>query len=203
VRESGEELVKRRLKALREHLWNSWRIYAGAEPAPEWLETGVIGCGCGGRNRAERKAALKAFTEQPIRQGSLESPWKGLVGGMVLGEREYARRLLSGREVNEQEQTPARRLRGRVEWGELVRVAEKLRGAPWASWAERHGDWGRDGLMHVAVRYGGLRLVEVMRHTGMKYQAAAQAVKRFAEALEQDPDRKDFVARLKRQMSII
>jgi hypothetical protein len=70
----GRELVKRRMAVLREHRWSSWRIYDGAELNPGWLATDVIGRGCGGRSRDERKAALKAYTEQPIRQGVLESP---------------------------------------------------------------------------------------------------------------------------------
>jgi hypothetical protein len=38
--------------------------------------------------------------------------------------------------------------------------------------------------MHVAVRYGGLRLEEVVREvSGLRYQAAAEAVKRFEAAL--------------------
>lgn len=57
--------------------------------------------------------------------------------------------------------------------------------------------------MHVAVRYGGLRLAEVVRQTGMKYQAAAQAVKRWREALAEYPARKAFVAKLKQQISLI
>ncbi len=199
----GQELLRRRLMILGEHRWSSWRIYSGAEPAPGWLETGVIGRGCGGRSCAQQRAALKAFTEQPIRQGVLESPWAGLVGGMVLGEAEYARKLLSGRKVDEQEQTAARGMRRRVEWVELVRAAEQIKGDHWDRWAERHGDWGRDGLMHVAVRYGGLRLAEVVRQTGMKYQAAAQAVKRFREALAEDPARKVFVTKLKQGISLI
>ena len=80
---------------LREYRWSSWRIYAGAESAPAWLETGVVGRAWGGGNRAERQAALKAYTEQPVRQGGLDSPWAGLGGGIVLGEAEYARKLLS------------------------------------------------------------------------------------------------------------
>ena len=74
----------------------------------------------------------------------MESPWEGLIGGIVLGEREYARRLLSGRELNEQEQSAARRLRRRTDWTGLVRAAEQARGEKWSHWAERHGDWGRD-----------------------------------------------------------
>ncbi len=139
---------------------------------------------------------MKAYTEQPIRQGVLESPWEGLVAGVVLGESVYARKLLSGRKVNEEEQTPARQMRRRVGWQELVGAAEKIRGEPWDRWAERHGDWGRDGVMYVAVRHGGMRLAEVVRSVGLKYQAAAQAVKRFAQTLADDPERKRFVAKL-------
>jgi hypothetical protein len=200
----GQELVKRRLAVLRDHPWNSWRIYMGVEPNAGWLETGVIGTRCGGRSRVERRAALKAFTEQPIRQGGLESPWEGLAGGVVLGDSGYARKLLAGRKVNEAEQTPARRLRRRVRWEEVVRAAEKIRGESWAKWAERHGDWGRDGAIYVAVRYGGLRLAEVVGEVGLKYQAAAQGIKRFARMLaENDQQRRRFVAKLKLQLSII
>jgi putative transposase len=199
----GRELVKRRVGVLREHRWSSWRIYDGAEPNPGWLATDVIGRGCGGRSRVERRAALKAYTEQPIRQGVLESPWEGLVGGVVLGESGYARRLLAGRKVNEEEQTPARRMRRRAGWEEVARAAEKIKGEKWDRWAERHGDWGRDGAMYFAVRHGGLRLAEVVRQAGMKYQAAAQAVKRFGQEMAEDAERKRFVSKLKDEVSTI
>jgi hypothetical protein len=185
----GEELLRRRLDTLGAHPWSPWRIYMGMEPHPGWLETGVLGRACGGRSRPERRAALKAYTEQPIRQGVLHNPWEGLVAGVVLGDSAYARKLLSGRKVNEEEQTPARRLRRRVGWEELVEAAERIRGEAWERWAERHGDWGRDGVMYVAVRHGGMRLAEVVRPVGLKYQAAAQAVKRFAQTQADDPKR--------------
>jgi len=51
------------------------------------------------------------------------------------------------------------------------------------------------------VRHGGMRLVEVVREVGMKYQAAAQGVKRFARALAEDPERKRFVAKLRNLLS--
>ena len=199
----GEELVKRRLQVLRDYRWSSWRIYMGAEANAGWLESGVIGRRCGGRSGAERRAALKKYTEHPVRQGELESPREGLVGGIVLGEREYARGLLTGRKVSQEEQTPVRRLHQRVKWIELVRAAEKIKGEPWERWAERHGDWSRDATMYVATRYGGLRLAEVVREMGIRYQAAAQAAKRFGQALTDDPKRERFVAALQREMSTI
>jgi putative transposase len=198
----GSELVKRRLAVLHEYRWSSWRVYHGSEPAAAWLETGVISKGCGGRSRTEQRAALQAYTERPIRQGGLESPWTGLVGGLVLGEAEFARRLLGGAKVNQEEQTEVRRMRRRVSWEQVVRAAEKIREDQWVRLAERHGDWSRDGAIYVAVRHGGLRLVEVVREIGrLRYQAAAQAVKRFGEAMLQDPDRQRFVSKLKRHSS--
>jgi putative transposase len=185
----GLELVKRRLGVLRDYRWSSWRVYEGAEAAPGWLETGMIGRGCGGRSRKEQQAALKAYTVEPVRQGVLENPWEGLKGGSVLGEAEYARRLLAGRRMDEEEQTEARRMRRRVAWEEVIGAAERVRGRKWEDWAERHGDWGRDGAIYIAVRHGGLRLAEVVRRMeGLKYQAAAQAVKRFGRAMTEDPE---------------
>jgi len=72
----------------------------------------------------------------------------------------------------------ARWMRRRVSGEEVVKAAEKLRGSGWDEWAERHGDWSRDGAMHLVVRPGGLRLAEVVREVpGLRYHAAAQAVK--------------------------
>ena len=78
-----------------------------------------------------------------------------------------------------------------------------LGGESWDQWAERHGDWGRDGVRYVAVRHGGLRLAEVVRAVGMKDQAGVQGVKRFGEALADDPERTRFVSKLKRELSLI
>ncbi|NLH71561.1 MAG: hypothetical protein GX456_00745 [Verrucomicrobia bacterium] len=82
-----------------------------------------------------------------------------------------------------------------------MRAAEKIRGGSWERWADRYGDWGRDGVMYVAVRHGGMRLAEVVREVGIEYQAGAQAVKRFGQALGSDPARRQFVGTLRREIS--
>jgi hypothetical protein len=38
---------------------------------------------------------------------------------------------------------------------------------------------------------------------GVRYQAAAQAVKRLGEAMPKDPERREFVSKLKPEMSTI
>ncbi len=83
-------------------------------------------------------------------------------------------------------------------------VAEEELGRPWKTMLETHGDWGRDGTMLVAVRYGRRRLVEVVRETqGLHYAAAAQAVKRFAAALEADREKFRIVARVRAKISLV
>ena len=37
---------------------------------------------CGGKTEQERRAALREYTEQAVRQGSIERPWDRLVAGM-------------------------------------------------------------------------------------------------------------------------
>jgi REP element-mobilizing transposase RayT len=200
----GKALVLRRLEVLQEFPWSSWRVYSGAEGDPEWLETSWIGRGCGGRSRTEQRAALCAYTEEPIRQGGVERPWDRLVGGLVLGEAGFARQIMEGQRVVQEEQTAARRMRPRVLWGDVVRKCEALRGRPWGEWAGSYGDWSRDAAVHVAVRYGGMRLAEVVKELpGIRYQALAQGARRFVAQLEVDPERRKFVEDLRRELSII
>ena len=42
----------------------------------------------------EQRRALTAFTEGPIRQGVLESPWESLVAGFILGDEVKAQQVL-------------------------------------------------------------------------------------------------------------
>ncbi len=95
-------------------------------------------------------------------------------------------------------------MRGRVPWAEVVRATEAICGRRWAELLTAHGDWGRDGALYYAVRHGGQRLAEVVAQVpGLKYPAAAQAIKRFGLALEQDAARRRWVADLKRHLSNI
>jgi hypothetical protein len=202
----GAELVRKRLQELKDYRWSSWRVYQGAEVAPGWLETGLVGAGCGGRNREERRQALQEYTETPVRQGRMDSPWTGLIGGLVLGSKEYAQGLLKGlksQRVDGKVMTSVRQIQrtGRVGWPEIVAAAEALRGKRWSQMAESWGDWGRDGTIYVAVRYGQQRLADIVRLVGgLKYGTAAQAVRRFAAGLAKDADKVSFVENMRRRL---
>jgi putative transposase len=199
----GAALVARRLAVLHGFPWSSWRVYSGADPKPEWLKTEVVGAGCGGGNRAAQRTALRAYTEAPVREGHMESPWERLKGGLVLGDEEYAERLVRDAKVNSEEQTEASRLgrSSRVGWREIVKAAEGELGRKWVEMTAAYGDWGRDGVLYVATRYGGYRLAELLGEMPeLKYQAAAQGVRRFRLGLKEDPAKERFVNRLKKQL---
>ena len=102
-----------------------------------------------------------------------------------------------------QEQTETRRLQRnrRVVFGAIVGPAEAVSGRTWAEMLASHGDWRRDATMHVAVRHGGWRLAEVLREIpGLKYQAAAQGVRRFRLQAEADPAKRQCAEKLKRDL---
>jgi hypothetical protein len=39
---------------------------------------------CGGKTERERRAALREYTEAPVRQGTIERPWDRLVAGLAM-----------------------------------------------------------------------------------------------------------------------
>ena len=199
----GAERVARRLRVLNEWRWSSWRIYAGAEPVPKWMELRTIRGACGGRTASEQRRALRLYTEEPLRQGRWESPWDRLVGGLVLGSEGFARKVLKSGRLNREQQTPARRLErsGRPSIESVIQAAERILGQPWNRLLTAHGDWGRDGVLFVATRYGRFRIQELLKEVpGLRYSAAALAIQRFGRAATSDRERSKFVERLRLEM---
>ncbi len=208
IPDPGAGLVARRLEALDSYPWSSWQVYGGREPEPGWLETGFVRRASGGRSRKEQAAALRAYTEAPLRQGRLDNPWERVVGGVVLGDAAHAKQLLADARadarVDAGEPTEVRTLSrgGRVDWETLVKWAEEEAEVKWEEALERYGDWTRDAVLYLAVRHAGYGLSEVYgRIPGLKYQAGAQAVRRIEQRRLKDPECDRFIRRLVRQMS--
>lgn len=88
---------------------------------------------------------------------------------------------------------------GRVEWRVLVEWAEKVLGRPWTPRWEVYWDLGQNAVTYDTVHQERYRLAEVFRQMdGLKYAAPAQAVRRFGEREAGNPDRRRFVANLRR-----
>ncbi|MFM8357508.1 MAG: hypothetical protein ACKOET_03035 [Verrucomicrobiota bacterium] len=87
-------------------------------------------------------------------------------------------------------------------WKDLVRATEQLLGRSWSEMTTQYGDWDRNGLMAVATRHLGWRLVEVVREIpGLGYTAAAQGIRRFWSQLPKDPRKERFRRGLLAQLS--
>jgi len=167
------------------------------------VESGAVARGAVGRNTRERRSALVSYTEAPIRQGRLDNPWEGLVGGVVLGEVREAEALIRKAAKNPEKArrvvvAAARRIR--PEWPVIVKAAESIRGRSWREMCEGHGDWGRDGVVAVATRHLGWGLVEVSgKMPGVKYGSLAQGVRRFWRPAGERTELEEFARRMRRK----
>ncbi len=148
------------------------------------------------RTDDDQRRFLGCLSELPERFGVA-------LHAFVLGDADYANRLLKQAEADVGEQTEARRLAhpGQIGWEQLVDWAEKETGVEWQEALVRHGDWTRDAVVYVAVKRGGWRLSEVVgRIAGLKYPAAGQGMKRIEERRTRDPACDRFIRRLRDQI---
>ena len=196
------EVVAERLRRLREFRWSSYRAYAGYSAPPAWLCLPPLAWLCGGRSETDRRAALRQYTEQPVRQGVLERPWDRLVAGIALGSEAFARRLRQGLRANRREQAQARKLEAHAGWAAIVSALEAVKGEDWAQFSQRHGDWGRDAALWLGRRVGRLRLGELGALAGgIDYAAVGQAVARFNKRLTAQPHLSRTISALQAKLS--
>jgi putative transposase len=198
----SREAVQERLGVLRAWRWSSYPAYAGWAPVPQWLSAEVLGRSCGGRTAAEKRTALRAYTESAVREGLPERPWERLIGGVILGSERFARAVRAKLQPDEREQPGARQLSGRVNWEQIVQAVESAKGESWAQFRDRHGDWGRDVALWVGRRLGRLKLRELAQLAGgLDYTTAGAAVNRISLRLAHDETLRRQVQRIERQLS--
>ena len=195
-------LVRERLQRLRQYRWSSYRAYAGATCRPNWLTTQRVAQMVGKLNRRETAAtAYRRFVETPLREGLLESPWERLQAGVLLGPADFVRRWRGRVTGDAREQPQFKRLRPQPVFTDVVRAVEQIKGEPWERFRDRYGDWGRDMVVYVARRHGGLRLRELAAVTGgLDYGSVAMASKRFGKRLLTDRSLRQHYQRIKTQL---
>lgn len=150
----SSELVAERLSVLRQYRWSSYPGYAGYRQPLNWVCPEPLTRLCGGNTTEDRRAALRQYTEAPLKQGVLEPPWSRLVGGVVLGTVGFAEKLRQQAHGNPREQKPLRAPARAASWDQIVAALERIRGEHWTEFAQRHGDWGRDAALWLGRRAG-------------------------------------------------
>ncbi len=182
------EVVGQRMEVLRKYRWSSYGALAGYRPAPDWVWLQDLRGLSGGRGEVEQSKAVRQYTEDAVREGLADNPWEGLVGGVVLGSAEFARRLLKGQRTNQREQPSVTRTLGRASWKQIVQAVEKAKGEQWETFSQRHGDWGREAALWLGRYSGRMRLAELaVLVGGCDYTTVGKAVSRFQIRASRDP----------------
>ena len=196
--ESGAnaKLVAERLERLRGYRWSSYRAYVGLAERPGWLaiETvlGMTGGGAGGLKEQQRR--YRTDCEAAVRDGLRESPWERLEAGMLLGGAEFIMRMRKLLKGDVKEQTAVRQLRERPSFAQVVALVAAVRGEEWGRFRDRYGDWGRDAVMWLARKRGGMKLQAVGDAVGgIDYRSVGTAVRRFEERMQREPELAEVV----------
>jgi len=96
-------------------------------------------------------------------------------------EQELIQHRLTG---NVGTRTNARSWRRLLPFTEVAQAVETVRGAKWAEFVERRGDWGRDLALYVGRMHGGMTLQELATHANMNLDTVQSCVIRVRNRLK-------------------
>ena len=181
------DVVRERLRRLRDYRWSSYRAYIDAETAPSWLTCERVLSLAGGRAPAESRQHYRKFTEEAVREGLPESPWEHLIGQVALGTRQWWQKLRSGLSGAAREQPQWKAVRPRASWDSVVKEVVRARGLPWDQFKGKRGDWGRDLAFYLGRQECGLTLRQLGAHAdGVDYATVSAAIKRIAQRAQNE-----------------
>jgi len=209
VQGPSSNVVGRGLEILRQYPWSSYRAAAGYRKPPGWLWVKALRALCGGRSEVERIKGLRQYTEEAVREGLIDDPWEGLVRGVILGSKKYARQQLKYAQQHVKQRQRDQRKKALqppppepLKWEQIVKAIEQAKGERWASFQSRHGDWGRDAALWLGRRRGRMRIAALLaRVKGCNYGAVAQAVSRFDKRLAEDRELAKQFAKIQKELS--
>ena len=123
------------------------------------------------------------------------------MGRLALGSREFVQELVGAWDPDAAAEAWAQRVRARPGFGQVVAVVEKLKGAAWEQFQDRHGDWGRDPVLYLGRQKTLLSLSELAAASGSSNAVAvSMAVKRFGQRWQKDPALHRIVAQAQAQL---
>jgi len=191
--------VAARLAKLRGHRWSSYPAYAGYSAKPEWLTCGALWRRAGGRKSQDAKAEYRGYLEEYLRQGVEEGAFAQITAAVAIGGSAFIEGLRKRVPKRAGGETNARAWRRLLPFEEVVKALEAVKGEPWAAFADRHGDWGRDLALRVGRMRCGLTLKELGGLAGgMGVQAVSKACDRMGDKLKTDKGLQRALARVGR-----
>ena len=195
---SGEQ-VRARLAKLRGHLWSSYPAYAGYSPRPEWLTCEALWWRAGGKKGQEAKEDYRSYIEDYLRQGAGEDALARITAAVAIGGTAFIEGLRKRVPKRAGGETNARAWRRLLPFAEVLKAVEAVKGEPWAAFADRQGDWGRDLALYAGRMRCGLTLRELGNQAGgMGVQAVSKACGRMGGKLKTDKGLQRALARIRR-----
>ena len=194
--------VAARLAKLRGHRWSSYPAYAGYASRPEWLTCATLWKRCSPSEKAV-KAEYRRYLEEYLRQGQEEGAAARLTAAVAIGGAAFVESLRKGVPKRVRGETNVRAWRRLLPFWDVVKAVEAVKGEPWAAFADRRGDWGRDLALYIGRMRCGLTLRELgSRAGGMGVPAVAGAVSRVAVRLGTEPVLKRALAGVVRRLKV-
>jgi len=181
------ELVQQRLELLRAYRWSSYAFYSGQQAAPPWLIVREVLTGGRRTGLAQQQAEYRRAVVAAVGAGAVGPELTPAVGGLLRGGAAWVAAMRRRLQGDAQEQSAFHHLALRPDWAAVRGSVERVKGEPWAQFATRHGDTGRDVALYVLRREGGLTLRAAGQRVGLpNYNAAAQAIRRLNARLQRD-----------------
>ena len=196
--EMDREKIRHRLRSLRAFRWSSYGAYAGYRATPEWLTTREL------MERAGGRKAYRRYVQQHVTRGAAPEGYEDIRGRVALGSQAFQSKVKEwvGRVTKEQ---PSRsQVLKHVSVEAVKKLVEHKRGEKWETFADRHGDWGRELVLYLARRRSGLTLQEIGAALGIEeYKTVGKAVQRFRAALATDVAKRRMVKECLADMSLV
>ncbi|MFC1497944.1 transposase [Verrucomicrobiota bacterium] len=183
-KEPTPEQVKRRLAELRRYEWSSYRTYASYREGPKWLTTNELLCRAA-RKKDQRVREYRKDVKHRLTKGVTEPFQERLKSGIALGAEKFLKQVKNMAKGCDRETKGKQELRRRVEFKDVVKAVEEIKGEKYRDFDGRRGDWGKPLVLLMARLYCGMTLKEIGAAVGgMDYAAAGIKIKRFQEKVE-------------------
>jgi hypothetical protein len=132
------------------------------------------------------KKEYREWTEDTIRQGVEEGAFAKLSTAVAVGGAEFIAKLRKQVLKQKGENTNERDWRKLLPFSEVMAAVGSVRGEPWESFINRHGDWGRDLALYIGRVRCGLTLKELGGYTDMNAASVSQGAIRIRKMLAND-----------------
>ena len=176
---ASPEEVSRRLKALREYRWSSYRGYGGYAQGPDWLQSGVL-LARAHRDPEKVRAAYRRDIRNRLAHGVDPSKAERLCDALAIGAEGFVRAIKKQAGGGGRETSGKRQLRRQCSINEILHGVEQVCGETRRTWQEHRGGDGKALAMWATRRYGGLTLRETGEaFGGLDYAAVSIAIRRL------------------------